>query len=141
MLPCQVGGSDYALKFSLIGGVDFETLCPGGGNNGLVVWEEEGEGLRLLDSRTPANGVIFWVKDRARAYDNDFIEQSLEAEVERLPRSWIVANVAANPRSSLSITVLPSRDGGCEVQIDLALEAAPEQDGGLDNAWSFLQRG
>lgn len=70
---------------------------------------------RLLDKRTPAGGLIFWVADEVKARDDTFVSKMLKAEVKNLPLYW---NVVMSYSTDFTVKCVALPAGGYEVHVD-----------------------
>jgi hypothetical protein len=78
------------------------------------------EEFRLLDTRTPGGGVIFWVRDAKCWDDAGFIHDMLLAKRSSLPKSFIAAMESPGSNETLQVRFVPRSDGSCHIHLEYA---------------------
>jgi hypothetical protein len=76
------------------------------------------EEFRLLDTRTPGGGVIFWVRDARKCEDTKFITDMVEANKSSIPVSFITAMESPGSNETLQVRFSPLPGGSCNVYME-----------------------
>jgi hypothetical protein len=82
--------------------------------------KKSSEEFRLLDKRTPAGGIIFWVKDQANVHNDQFVEKMLMANMKKLPTGFLA--LISGGEQPMTRHVHPLPGGECEIHLDFKVE-------------------
>ena len=82
-------------------------------------WKKQPD-YRLLNTRTPGGGVIFWVRD-ARCWDDaGYIHNMLKASNSILPKPFIADMESPGSNETLQVRYVPLSDGSCHIHMEYA---------------------
>ena len=83
-------------------------------------FQEEEQPYRLLDDKSSATSLVFWVKSETDANNPEFINAMLLATMRGPERSRIpvlFSLALSNPGTRTTFAALPAKQGGWELQI------------------------
>jgi len=90
---------------------------------------------RLLQERSTNRGIVIWFRDVAKARDQAFINEILQAEIARLPRVFVIA---MSTGAAFKSRLFEAGDGGYEMQLELPADFTSAEPGIAEKGASQL---